>query len=212
MIDVKICGVSDPASLDQAVRKGARYIGFVFFANSPRALSPSAVWALAARVPPGVGRVAVVVDADDALVQAILGEVRFDFVQCHGSETPQRLVDIRARFGTGVIKSVAITDAADLERAAAYQQAADMLLFDSRAPARATRPGGNALSLPWGLLRQRPWRRPWLLAGGLTAANLADAVTASGARAVDVSSGVEDSAGHKSLAKIDAFLELAGRL
>ncbi|MCU0837924.1 MAG: phosphoribosylanthranilate isomerase [Rhodospirillales bacterium] len=211
-VDVKICGLTTAEAVDAAVEGGARWVGFVFFPPSPRSLTPAQAAPLAARVRDPVIRVALTVDAEDAVLDAILAAVRIDLLQLHGDEPPARAAAIRARYGLPVMKALAITDAADLDRADAYADAVDRLLFDARPPPGATRPGGNARSFDWSLLRRRSFARPWLLAGGLDAGNLAAAVAASGARAVDVSSGVEAAPGVKSAVKIRELLALARTL
>lgn len=211
-VDVKICGLTTAAAVDAAVAGGARWAGFVFFPPSPRSLTPAEAAPLAGRVPAGVIRVALTVDADDALLDTILGAVPIDLLQLHGDESPARAAEIRARYGLPVMKALPVADAADLAFADAYAGAVDRLLFDARPPAGATRPGGNARSFEWSLLRRRSFARPWLLAGGLHAGNLAAAVAASGAVAVDVSSGVEDRPGIKNTAKILELLALARTL
>ncbi|HYN38168.1 MAG TPA: phosphoribosylanthranilate isomerase [Rhodospirillales bacterium] len=211
-LDVKICGIGDAAALDAAVRTGARLVGFVFFARSPRALTLPAAAALAGSVPAGVLRVGLVVDAADDEIARICAAVPLDLLQLHGAESPGRVAEVRARFRLPVIKAIGVAHAGDLAPADAYAAVADWLLFDARPPADATRPGGNAQAIDWRLLAGRSWPVPWLLAGGLHAGNLAEAVRLSGAAAVDVSSGVEDAPGHKSAALIRAFLAEAARI
>lgn len=209
---VKICGLKTPEALSAAVEGGARFVGFVFFPRSPRAVSPVEAARLAVRVPPGVQRVAVVVDAADQTLEQILTAAPFEFLQCHGHETPVRVREIRERFRIPVIKALPVGDATDVGAATAFEGVADRLLFDARPPIGASLPGGNALSFDWQVLRGRSWRRPWLLAGGLNAGNLAEAVRASGAEAVDVSSGVETAPGEKDVKKIRHFLAIANTL
>lgn len=210
-IDVKICGLRTRADVEAAVAGGARYIGFVFFPPSPRAVTPAQAAALGAGLPVTALRVGLLVDpTDDDLAAA--GAARLDMLQLHGSETVERTAAVRARVGLPVIKAIAVAGAADLERARAYESVADLLLFDARPPKDASRPGGNAVSFDWTLLRRRAWRLPWLLAGGLRRDNLKEAIAASGAAAVDVSSGVEDAEGVKSAEKIHALLALAAAL
>ena len=209
MIDVKICGLRTTEAVAAAVDGGARYLGFVFFPPSPRHLEPAVAASLAAAVPPSVKRVGLVVNADDVTLEALLAACPLDMLQLHGHETPARAAAIRARFGLPILKALPISDAGDVQAARIYEEVADLLLFDARPPKDATRPGGNALAFDWTLLAGTSWKRPWLLAGGLHAGNLAEAVRLSGARAVDVSSGVEDSPGVKSLARIRAFLDAA---
>lgn len=211
-IDVKICGLTTAAAVDAAVAGGARWVGFVFFPPSPRSLTPAVAAPLARRVPPGVARVALTVDADDALFDAIFGTVAIDMLQLHGRELPARTAALRTRLGVPVMKAIPISEEGDVARADAYIAAADRLLFDARPPAGATRPGGNAVSFDWSLLRRWRIALPWLLAGGLHAGNLEEAVIASGAVAVDVSSGVEDRPGVKNAAKIRELLALAGSI
>jgi phosphoribosylanthranilate isomerase len=205
-IEVKICGLSTAQALTAAVRGGARYVGFVFFAASPRRIAPEHAAALGRHVPAGVSRVGLVVDAADDELDALVARVPLDMLQLHGAEPPERVADVRQRLGLPVIKAVPIAERGDLVRARAYEVVADRLLFDARPPAGATRPGGNASPFEWGLVRGVDWRIPWFLAGGLDATNVAEAVRRSGARAVDVSSGVEAAPGIKSIDKIEAFL------
>lgn len=195
--------------MDAAVAGGARFVGFVFFPPSPRAVLIEQATALAARVPDGVKRVGLVVDADDEQLQAITSGVPLDMLQLHGREPPARVATIRAKFGLPVMKAVPVAEAADLVRAEPYLGIVDWLLFDGRPPPGASRPGGNAAAFDWSLLVGRSWSVPWLLAGGLNAGNVARAVCESGAAAVDVSSGVEDMPGHKDVRLIASFLAAA---
>ncbi len=211
-VDVKVCGLSTPEAVAAAVAGGARYVGFVFFERSPRHISPQEAAALARSVPGSVTRVGLVVDADDAALEAILAAGGLDMLQLHGKETPERVAEIRRRFTLPVMKAVGIAGPEDVARARSYEPVADQLLFDARPPKDATRPGGNALAFDWRLIQGQAWKRPWLLAGGLDAGNLAEAVRASGAPGVDVSSGVEDAPGVKSAEKINAFLGIAAAL
>jgi phosphoribosylanthranilate isomerase len=210
--DVKICGLNDPDAVAAAVDGGARFVGFVFFPASPRSVTPFRAGALAAAVPDGITKVGLVVDADDGTLEEILDGVALDMLQLHGNETPERVLAVRARFGLPVMKAVPIAGAADVARARAYEDVADRLMFDARPPVGATRPGGNALAFDWELLAGETWAIPWVLAGGLDAGNLAEAVRISGAPVVDVSSGVEDAPGVKNPDKIRAFLAIAKSL
>lgn len=211
-VDVKICGLNAPDAVAAAVDGGARLVGFVFFPASPRAVTPACAGALAAAVPAGIVKVGLVVDADDAALEAIVAGAALDMLQLHGHETPQRVAAVRARFALPVMKAVPIAAEADVAAAHAYEDIADRLMFDARPPKGATRPGGNALAFDWELLAGRRWALPWILAGGLDAGNVAEAVRTSGAPAVDVSSGVEDAPGVKSPEKIRAFLQVAATL
>jgi len=210
----KICGVNSRAALDAAIAGGAGFVGFVFYPPSPRALTAEAAAALAAAVPPVIAKVGLLVDDPDERIADILARVSLDMLQLHGKETPTRVDDIRRRFGLPVMKAVKIAEAADLAVADRYIGHADWLLFDAKPPPRMTSalPGGNALSFDWQLLAGRFWPSPWMLSGGLTRDNLAEAVRISGARVVDVSSGVESQPGEKDPEKIAAFLAEAARL
>lgn len=212
-VAVKICGLTSEAAVEAAVAGGAAYVGFVFYPPSPRAIGPARAAALGATVPPGVERVGMFVDADDNQIRAILDAVPLDLLQFHGRESPERVADARARFRRPVIKAVAIAGPEDALAARQYEDSADMLLFDAKPPRRADAlPGGNGLTFDWQLIAGGEWRRPWLLSGGLTAALLPEAVRISGARAVDVSSGVERRPGDKDPEKIREFLTAARRL
>jgi phosphoribosylanthranilate isomerase len=213
-LQAKICGINSRPALDAAIAGGAAFVGFVFYPRSPRVLTPAAAAALAAAVPPGIRKVALVVDEPDARLAEILAAVSIDMLQLHGKETPARVAEIRKRFGLPVMKAISIAAAADLATAETYLDIADWLLFDAKPPPQMTNalPGGNALSFDWQLLAGRTWPLPWMLSGGLNEGNLAEAVRISGAGVVDVSSGVEDKPGLKSPVKIAAFLELAARL
>jgi phosphoribosylanthranilate isomerase len=198
---VKICGINDIQGCDAAVAAGAAYLGFVFFGPSPRNLT--------ADVPPGVCKVALTVDADDAGLDAILGTVPIDMIQLHGAETPDRVAAVRARFGLPVMKAVGIADESDLPKIAEYARVCDQLLVEAKAPKDAVLPGGNGLTFDWRLIAGRRWAAPWMLAGGLTPANAAEAVRLTGARQLDVSSGVESAPGVKDAGMIAAFLAAA---
>jgi phosphoribosylanthranilate isomerase len=205
---VKICGLTTWQAARAAA--AADYAGFVFFARSPRYVTAPQAAKLAAHLPRRVERVALMVDPDDAFLRATLLQFRPDVLQLHGRETPERVAEIRHRFSIKVMKAIGIADAADLERARAYEGVVDLLMFDAKPPEGASRPGGNAQVFDWSLLAGRSWRVPWLLAGGLDPSNVAAAIRASGAPGVDVSSGVEDRPGHKVPAKIRAFVRAAG--
>ena len=204
-VEAKICGLSTPETLDSAVRFGARFVGFVSYPKSPRHISTETMRALGARVPKTVTRVGLFVDPDDALLDEKLATGALDLLQLHGSETPERVAGIRRRTGKPVMKVIKVGAPADIERGiAAYAEVADRLMFESAAGAL---PGGNATTFDWTLLAGRTVPLPWLLAGGLTSDNAAEAVRVTGARALDVSSGVESSRGVKSVDLIRAFLE-----
>jgi len=197
-----------------AIAGGASHLGFVFYAPSPRALEPAKAAALAASVPAGIVKVGLFVDASDEEIAQTLAAVPLDMLQLHGDETPRRLKDLRRRFAKPVMKALRIASAADIAGADEYLPVVDRLLFDAKPPPEMTGalPGGNALSFDWSLLAGRAWSKPWMLSGGLNTGNLAGAVHATGARTVDVSSGVEDSPGRKNPEKIAAFLKLTASL
>lgn len=208
-VRVKICGLREPAHLALAAEAGAAYAGFVFFPKSPRHLSLPEARALALAAPVGLAKVALVVNASDAELDAILAEVPVDMLQLHGAETPARVAEIRARFGLPVMKAVGVASAADLPALAEYEAVADQILVDAKPPAGADLPGGNGLAFDWRLIAGREWARPWMLAGGLTPENVAEAVRLTGAWQVDVSSGVERAPGQKDPALIRAFIAAA---
>lgn len=208
-VRVKICGLRTPGDVTAAVGAGASYLGFVFFPKSPRHVSLEAARALALDVPPGVIKVALTVNADDATLAALTDQVAIDMLQLHGSETPARVAEVRARFGLPVMKAVGLATPADLPRLIDYGTVADQLLIDAKPPKGADLPGGNGLAFDWRLLANRRFLRPWMLAGGLTPGNVAEAIRLTGARQVDVSSGVESAPGIKDATRIAAFITAA---
>jgi phosphoribosylanthranilate isomerase len=206
-ISVKFCGLSQPADIAAAAEAGARYVGFVFFPKSPRAVSMTQARDLALAVPVGVAKVGLVVDPEDAFLEQLLAEVPLDILQLHGHEAPARVAEIRARVGLPVMKAIGIADSGDLAQIADYAAVSDQLLIDAKPPKNADLPGGNGLSFDWRLLAGRRWPVPWILAGGLTPDNVRLAVQMTGAQQVDVSSGVESRAGVKDPALIHAFAD-----
>ncbi len=210
MAKVKICGLSDAGAIAAAVSAGAGYVGFVFYAGSPRHVLLEQAVQLAQNVPAGVGKVGLFVDAGDEEIAAAARSGAIDYLQLHGQENPDRVAEIRARFGLPVIKAIPIAASEDAERAASFELVADMLLFDAKPPvSKNALPGGNGLVFDWNLIAGRKWARPWMLSGGLNVDNVADAIRISGARMVDVSSSVERAPGIKDIAKISAFIETA---
>jgi phosphoribosylanthranilate isomerase len=205
-VEAKICGLSTAETLDAAVAAGARFVGFVTYPRSPRHVASNDVLkALGARVPKGVIRTGLFVDPDDALLDERLATGAIDLLQLHGEETPERIAAIKARTGRTVMKVIKVGEASDIERGiAAYAGVADRLMFDV---AGGALPGGNATAFDWTFLSGRTVPLPWLLAGGLTPDNVAEAVRVTGAHTVDVSSGVESSRGVKSVELIRAFLD-----
>lgn len=214
MVDAKICGLKTPETVDAAVAGGAFMLGFNFFAKSPRYVTPAVAAALGERVPAKIIKVGLVVDADDEAIAAILAAAKLDLLQLHGKETPERVAAIRRQFGLPVMKVVGVADAADIASASAYEDVADRLMFDAKPPKTLANalPGGNAISFDWQLLKDRRFRLPWMLAGGLTTANMAEAVRETGAPAIDTASGVEDRPGEKNINKIKEFLAQAKSL
>ncbi|MFI0396086.1 phosphoribosylanthranilate isomerase [Paracoccus jiaweipingae] len=206
---VKICGLTTPDDVDKAVQAGARYLGFVFFAKSPRAITTDSAAALALRVPPGVMRVGLFVNADDDFLASVLDHVALDMIQMHGTESPARVAAVKARFGLPVMKAVGVSGPQDLDALWDYGLVADQLLVDAKPPKDTALPGGNGVAFDWRLLVGRKWLKPWMLAGGLTPDNVAQAIRLTAAPAVDVSSGVERAPGVKDPALIRAFVAAA---
>jgi phosphoribosylanthranilate isomerase len=213
-IEVKICGINSPEALRAAVEAGADYMGLNFYPPSPRAVTLEQAAALAAAAPPRLRKVGLFVDVDDETIAEVLATVDLDILQLHGAESPARVSEVRARFGLPVMKAIKIAGEDDVAGAENYCAAAERLLFDAKPPKdiKNLMPGGNALAFDWELLAGRSWPLPWMLSGGLDAENLAEAVRTSGARAVDVSSGVEDKPGVKDPGKIRAFIAAAKAL
>ncbi len=211
MTQVKICGLRRPADVETAAQAGARYVGFVFFPRSPRAVSAAEARELAGHVPVGVARVGLFVDPDDALLQSTLETAALDMIQLHGRESPGRVAEIRTRFGLPVMKAVGVAARPDLDQLWDYGLVADMLLVDAKPPRDAALPGGNGLAFDWRLLVGRRLLRPWLLAGGLTPENVGEAIRLTAAPGVDVSSGVESAPGVKDPCLIRDFITAATR-
>jgi phosphoribosylanthranilate isomerase len=211
MVTAKICGVSTPEALDAAIGGGASHVGFVFFAKSPRNVSIEQAAALAQRVPARVRTVGVFVDPDDALVAEAVRSAGLGAIQLHGREAPDRVDALRRLSGVETWRAVAVRTRADLDGARAYRGAADRIVYDAKTPDGAALPGGMGLRFDWKLLEGFAHPLPWLLSGGLDPANVAQAIGTTGARLVDVSSGVESAPGVKDVDKIAAFLQAVGR-
>lgn len=207
MTRVKICGLTTADTLDVALDHGAAFVGAVFFAKSPRNLSPEDARPLFERARGRAGIVAVTVDADDDLLDRIAAHLRPDFVQLHGRETVARAAQVRRLTGAGIIKALPVSTPDDLEAAVEWEDQADHLMFDARPPEGSALPGGVGASFDWTLLRGRSFRRDWFLAGGLKPENAREAAAISGAPLLDVSSGVESSPGVKDPARIAALLK-----
>lgn len=208
-VRVKVCGLTSVAATHAAAEAGAAYVGFVFFEKSSRAVTHAQAAALAAETPVGVCKVGLVVDASDAELDALTAAVGLDMLQLHGAETPERVASVRSRWGLPVMKAVSIAGPDDVARLDAYEAVSDQLLCDAKAQPGDAAPGGNGVAFDWSLLAGRVWRRPWMLAGGLTPETAADAVARSGARQLDVSTGVETAPGIKDPEKMRAFIAAA---
>lgn len=208
-IRVKICGLTTPEQVAAAAEAGAAYIGLNFFSRSPRYIAAEAARELALAAPPGVAKVALSVDADDELLDEITAQVPLDMLQLHGHETVERVTEVKARYGLPVMKVIGVADAADLAQIAVYEAVADQILVDAKPPKGADRPGGNALAFDWSLIAGREWAKPWMLAGGLVPGNVAEAIARTGARQVDVASGVESAPGIKDADLMRAFVDAA---
>lgn len=212
-VAVKICGLNDPAGFDAAVEAGADMVGFVFYPPSPRAVGPRTAASLSARHSGGPLRVGLFVDPEDAAIAEALDALALDLLQIHGVAGPDRLAAIRGRFGVAVMPAVGVATAEDVTRAvSAFGATCDRMLFDAKPPPPGTPgalPGGNALAFDWRVMRGAAIPVPWLVAGGLTPANVARAIAVSGAPGVDVSSGVERARGQKDPGLIRAFVAAA---
>ena len=206
MTDAKICGLTTPDSVEAALSAGARWIGFVNFPASPRHVDPRRAGELSALAAGRAATVAVTVNADDALLADIQRHLRPDWIQLHGSETPDRVEAARTYARRGIIKALPIAEAADLAAANAFDGVADMILFDAKPPRGASRPGGWGQGYDYSLLQSLALKTPWMLSGGINPGNVRAAVVASGATAVDVSSGVESAPGVKDKGLIEAFM------
>ncbi len=205
-VGVKICGITSRDALDAAVRGGAAYAGFVLFPPSPRHLAPEAAAQFVRELPRETRSVVLTVDADDALIDIIRDQVRPNYIQAHGKESPARVAEIAARAQIPVIKAVALARRQDLGAATAYEPVAHMLLFDAKPPKGADRPGGLGQAFDWQILKDFRSSRPWLLAGGLEPGNVAEAIACCQPPNVDVSSGVESRTGVKDLGLIAEFI------
>lgn len=208
---IKICGLSTAQTLETTITAGVEMAGFVFFEKSPRHLSLQTAEALGVQAQGRIRKVALTVDAIDAELDTIVSALRPDLLQLHGSETPARVAAVKARFGLPVMKAIGVETAADLEAISSYEGVADILLFDAKPPPDAAVPGGAGVAFDWKLLRNISAAN-WMLSGGLNPENVAKALELTGARAVDVSSGVESARGVKDIARIKAFVAAARSL
>jgi phosphoribosylanthranilate isomerase len=209
MAQVKICGLRSVADVQAVAGAGAAWFGLNFFPPSPRFVTLPLARDLALAAPVGLAKVALTVDADEATLDAIVEALPLDMLQLHGHETPARVAAVRARYGLPVMKVLGVRDEGDLADLMEFSTAADMIMIDAKAPKGAVLPGGNGVPFDWRLVAQRRWLRPWMLAGGLTSANVAEAIRLTNARAVDVSSGVESAPGIKDYTKVADFIAAA---
>jgi phosphoribosylanthranilate isomerase len=205
-VAVKICGITSPGAIEAAVEAGAAYGGLVFHSNSPRNVSFEQARVLADQMRGRLKIVALIADMEDAGIETLVKTVRPDFLQLHGSESARRTAYIRGKFGVPVIKALPVAEPSDLAATAEYENAADMLMFDARPPKDALRGGGHGAAFDWKILEGRTFTKPWFLAGGLTPENVARAISLSGAKSVDVSSGVESAPGVKDAGRIRDFI------
>jgi phosphoribosylanthranilate isomerase len=205
-LTVKICGLRTPETLHAAIEAGADWVGFVFFPKSPRHVSVDEAKALAPLVAGRAKKVALLVDPSDGLMADVIAALQPDFLQLHGHETPERVSEIRQRFGVPLIKAVGIADQDDLTRAGAYESLVDWMLYDAKPPKQSVLPGGNGVSFDWTLLKEAGKQHHFMLSGGLDAGNVANALAITGAAGVDVSSGVESAPGIKDPERIKAFM------
>ncbi len=205
---VKLCGLKTPQAMEATIAAGADMAGFVFFAASPRHIRLETAAALGQQAAGRIAKVALLVDASDEAISAIIAALKPDYLQLHGDESPQRVAEIRRRMGVPVIKVISVGAPADVATVRDFPDA-DMLLLDAKAPKGAVLPGGNGVTFDWSMLSQTVLDRPWLLSGGIHAGNVGEAMHQTRARGVDVSSGVESAPGVKDLAKIAAFVKAA---
>lgn len=207
---VKICGINSEDALIAAMSAGADALGYVFFPPSPRHISLKGAATLTKQVPNSILKVGLFVEPSDAALETAIEAGNLDVIQLHGKESPDRVTEVRQRFGLKVMRAIPVSTAQDIDKAqAAYDGVADFLLFDAKPPKDSVLPGGNAVSFDWALLTGRRFKSDWMLAGGLDPDNVAEAVKISGAPWVDVSSGVEKTKGVKDARKIATFIHAA---
>ncbi|PCJ97788.1 MAG: phosphoribosylanthranilate isomerase [Zetaproteobacteria bacterium] len=205
-VKAKICGITTPEALEVAIRSGARFVGYVFFPPSPRHIAIDTAKELVLMMPTGVRSVGLFVDPTDAQLDAVVGYVPLDMIQLHGTETPQRVKEIKDKYALPIIKAFPVSCTSDIEVARDYEDIVDWLLFDAKPPAGSDVPGGTGQCFDWALLRDITFSKPWMLSGGLHLENIGEALSVLSPDAVDVSSGVEVSRGVKDIEKIRSFL------
>jgi len=205
MLDIKICGLKSQEAIDAAIKNGATHIGFVFFAKSPRYVTLAQAAALREHIGERAQAVAVVVDADNLMLDELVHQVKPDILQLHGQETPRRVAEIKKRYQLPAVKAIAVHDKSDLQNLTPYHGIADRILFDAKPPKEAALPGGNGISFDWKVLEGLDFDMDYMLSGGLNAQNIHQALTLTKPGGVDVSSGVESAPGVKDIALIDNF-------
>ena len=206
MIEIKLCGLKEPSHIEAAFSLGIKYLGFVFFEKSPRFLRNDSAKSLISLTPPGIIKVGLVVNPSDECLNSISG-LNLDMIQLHGSESINRVKEIKSKFNFSLIKAIGIKEKKDLDLVESYSEVADHLLIDAKPSSNASLPGGNGIKFDWTILEKRSWSFPWFLAGGLNANNITEALRMTKAKKVDLSSGVEDSNGRKSINKITSFVK-----
>lgn len=203
---IKICGLSTPEAIDAVIAGGATHMGLIFFEKSPRHVSVDKAGQLSEHAGDRITKVAVSVDASDEYLQQIVDHMQPDVLQLHGKETPERVQELKLRYGLPIIKAFAIRDVSDLEKAKSHIGVADLMLFDAKPPTGSDLPGGNGVAFDWDIMDQWPADVPYMLSGGLNVLNIREALARSGATAIDISSGVESSPGVKDQTLINEFL------
>ena len=211
-LDIKICGLSTPETLDAVIDGGAAYAGFIFFEKSPRHINLATARTLGSQADSRIKKVAVSVNADDDYLSEIVDALRPEFLQLHGSETPERVGAVKAKFGLPIIKAIAISEIEDFDKATPHIGIADMFLFDAKPPKGSDLPGGNGVAFDWELMDQWDPSVPYMLSGGLDVQNVVEAVTRSQASAIDISSGVESAPGLKNVSLITEFLKTCSEI
>jgi phosphoribosylanthranilate isomerase len=206
MIEIKLCGLKEPSHIEAAFSLGIKYLGFVFFDKSPRFLRNDSAKSLISLTPPGIIKVGLVVNPSDECLNSISG-LNLDMIQLHGSESIDRVKEIKSKFNFSLIKAIGIKEKKDLDLVERYSEVADHLLIDAKPSSNTSLPGGNGIKFDWTILEKKSWSFPWFLAGGLNANNITEALRMTKAKKVDLSSGVEDSNGRKSINKITSFVK-----
>ena len=206
MIEIKLCGLKEPSHIEAALNLGIKYLGFVFFEKSPRFLRNDSAKSLISLTPPGIIKVGLVVNPSDECLNSISG-LNLDMIQLHGSESINRVKEIKSKFNFSLIKAIGIKEKKDLDLVESYSGVVDHLLIDAKPSPNSSLPGGNGIKFDWTILEKKSWNFPWFLAGGLNANNITEALRMTKAKKVDLSSGVEDSNGMKSINKITSFVK-----